>query len=100
MASNYETLLEKVYEINDLDKTLSLLSWDREVNMPPGGITARVQQMTTIKKLSHQMFTADEMSALIEKTAAELNGYNYDSNEASLIRHLRRHFEDSRKLPE
>ncbi len=100
MTTKYEILLKKVYEINDLNKALSLLSWDKEVNMPPGGITGRVQQMTTLSRLIHQMTTSQEMGDLIEGTAAELNGADYDSNEASLIRELRRSYEDATKLPE
>jgi carboxypeptidase Taq len=100
MATKHESLLKKVYEINDLNKALSLLSWDKEVNMPPGGITGRVQQMTTLSRLIHQMTTSAEMGDLIEGAAAELNSADYDSNEASLIRELRRSYEDATKLPE
>ncbi|MEJ2747684.1 MAG: carboxypeptidase M32 [Anaerolineae bacterium] len=100
MTTKYKILLKKVYEIHDLNKAAAILSWDREVNMPPAGITARVQQMTTLNRLSHQLFVTDEMGELIEAAAAELNGAPYDSNEASLIRHLRRSYEDERKLPE
>ena len=100
MASKHEALLKKVYEINDLNKTLALLSWDKEVNMPLGGITSRIQQMTTLSRLVHQMTTSAEMGELIETTAVELNGADYDSNEASLIRELRRSYKDATKLPE
>ena len=51
--------------------------------MPPGGIEARVKQMTTLSRFTHNLFTADEMGELIEDAAAELNGASYDSNEAS-----------------
>ncbi len=99
MPTKYETLLEKVYEINDLNKAAALLSWDREVNMPNAGTEARVQQLTTLSRLSHQLSTSDEMGAMIEDAAAELDGLGYDTNEASLIRLLRRSYEDARKLP-
>lgn len=99
MSSNYEKLLEKVHEINDIDKATALLSWDRETNMPKAGIGARVQQMTTLSRLSHSMFTSDEMGALIEAAAEEIEGAAYESNEASLIRLLRRQYENARRLP-
>ena len=100
MATKHESLLKKVYEIHDLNKALSLLSWDKEVNMPPGGITSRVQQMTTLSRLIHQKTTSAEIGDLIEAAATELNGADYDSNEASLIRELRRSYDDATKLPE
>ncbi len=99
MMTNYDKLIEKVNELDDLSKALSVLSWDREVNMPEAGTAVRVQQMTTLSRLTHTMFTSDEMGDLIEAAAAELNGAKYDSNEASMIRVLRRTYADARKLP-
>jgi len=99
MSTSYGKLLEKVYEINDIEKATAVLSWDRETNMPKAGITARVQQMTTLNRLSHTLFTAEEMGELIEAAAVELEDASYDSNEASLIRLLRRMYDNARKLP-
>jgi carboxypeptidase Taq len=99
MSPAYEQLLQRVQEIDDLNKAGSLLAWDREVVMPKGGIAERIAQMTTISSLSHRMFTSDELGDLIEKAAAELNGADYEGKEASLIRLLRRTYADARKLP-
>jgi carboxypeptidase Taq len=99
MTTQYQTLLKKVYTINDLNKALAVLYWDKEVNMPPKGLQARVQQITTLNQLTHQMSTSDEMGELIEGAAAELTGAEYDSNEASLIRLLRKTYDDARKVP-
>lgn len=99
MTTKYESLLKKVREIDDLSKALSLLLWDREVNMPLAGTTARVQQMTTLSQFVHVLSTSDEMGELIEAAAAEIGGADYDSDEASLIRLLRRNYRDARKLP-
>jgi carboxypeptidase Taq len=99
MATNYEKLVEKVHEIDDLNRALSVLRWDREVNMPKAGTAARVQQMTTLGRFTHVLFTADEMGELIERAANEIEGADYDSDEASLIRLLRRSYNDARKLP-
>ncbi|MDX1412954.1 MAG: carboxypeptidase M32 [Candidatus Promineifilaceae bacterium] len=99
MTTNYQLLIKKVNELDDLSKALSVLNWDREVNMPQAGTTVRVQQMTTLSRLTHTMFTSEEMGEMIEAAALELNGAAYDSNEASLIRLLRRTYRDARKLP-
>ena len=97
--SPYETLLEKVHEIHDLNKARAVLSWDKEVNMPGNGAPARIQQITTLSRLIHQMSTSDEMGELITGAGEELKEADYDSDEASLIRHLRRSYDDARKLP-
>jgi carboxypeptidase Taq len=97
--SHYESLLNRVREIDDLNKALGLMAWDRETNMPPAGNVERTAQMTTLSRLIHEMFTDDQTGELIERAAAEMNGAPYDSDEASLIRLVRRTYGDARKLP-
>jgi carboxypeptidase Taq len=99
MTTNYETLLEKIHEIHDLEKAQALLSWDREVIMPQAGMAIRIQQMTTLNRFTHQLSTSDEIGEMIEAARAELNGTHYDSNEASLLRYLQRNYDKMRKLP-
>ncbi len=99
MPTEYEKLIERVHEINDLNKAAALMSWDREVIMPRAGVAERIAQMTTLSSLIHRLSTSDEMGELIENAAAELNGADYGSNEASLIRLLRRDYDNARKLP-
>lgn len=98
MSTTYDSLLQKVHQINDIDRANAVLAWDREVNMPKAGLQERVAQMTTLSRLSHEMFTADEMGELIAAASAELNGASYDSDEASLLRLLERTYADARKL--
>ncbi len=98
MTSKFESLLAAVYEIHDLDKARAVLMWDRETNMPKAGSEARTQQITTLSRIIHEKSTSDRFGELIEAAAAELNGAAYDSNEASLIRYLRRTYDDETKL--
>ncbi|MCA9954252.1 MAG: carboxypeptidase M32 [Anaerolineales bacterium] len=99
MSAKFEQLLEKVYEIHDIEKAMGVLSWDKETNMPKAGTEARIQQMTTLRRISHAMFTSDEMGERIEAAATEIADAPYESNEASLIRYLRRSYAESRQLP-
>ncbi len=99
MGTKYEALLTAVYEIHDIDKARAVLMWDQEVNMAQAGREARVQQLTTLSQLSHAKSTSDEYGELIEAVAGELNGADFNSNEASLIRYLRRTYADGRRLP-
>jgi carboxypeptidase Taq len=99
MTTAYDRLLERVHELDDLGKAAALLSWDREVNMPPAGDAIRIQQMATLGRLIHERFTSDEMGVLIERAAEELDGADYDGIEASLIRHLDYSYDRARRLP-
>lgn len=100
MTSQYSQLLNRIQEIHDLQKAAALLSWDRQVIMPEAGDEMRVKQITTLTSLAHSMYTDDGVGQLIEKAAEELEGADYDSNEASLIRYLQENYEEERRLPD
>jgi carboxypeptidase Taq len=67
--------------------------------MPPGGAEARAEQRATLATLSHELFTAGEMGALLEQSERERVGADTDSNEAALLRVTRRDYERAVKLP-
>ena len=96
----YQLLLDRVHEVQDLRKAVRVLTWDREVNMPLGGELDRTNQITTLKRICHSLYTSDEMGELIENAAEELNGAHYSSSEASLIRFLRRDYRQAKMLPD
>ena len=73
MAEKLERFCELLGEISDLDSASSVLGWDQQTYMPPGGAPARAQQLATLGKLSHQMFVSDEFGA-----ALELNTSDFD----------------------
>ena len=100
MSTKYEALLQAIYEIHDLEKARGVLMWDQEVNMPDAGRTARIQQITTLSRIHHEKSTSDEYGKLIADAKAEINGADYNSIEASLLRYISRTYEDARKLPE
>ena len=97
--SQYKALVDKINEISDLEKSAAVLSWDREVMMPAAGNDARTQQLATLRRIIHAMFISDETGELIEAADSEVMDLPYDSNEASLIRYLKKSYADSRKLP-
>lgn len=99
MTSHYSKLLKRVNEIHDLQKAGQLMGWDRQVIMPEAGDEIRIKQIATVRRLAHSMFTDDGFGELIENAAAELDGADYDSDQASLVRYLRITYEEERCLP-
>ncbi len=98
--TKYQLLLDRINEVQDLRKAIRILTWDREVNMPPGGELDRTNQITTLNRLSHSLYTSDETGKLIEYADKELNGIDYASTEASLIRFLKQDYQQARLLPD
>ena len=54
MQEAYNELNEKLAELSDLGAAGALMSWDQQVNMPPGGAEARGRQLATLGKLAHE----------------------------------------------
>ncbi|HKZ85900.1 MAG TPA: carboxypeptidase M32 [Anaerolineae bacterium] len=95
----YQQLKERMAEIMDVTMAAALLNWDQQTQMPPAGAEARAQQLGTLSKIAHQMHVADETGRLIEAAAADLDGADYDSDEAAFVRVARRDYEQATRLP-
>jgi carboxypeptidase Taq len=83
----------------DLRNAAKLLDWDQQTMMPPRGATARAEAVATVQRISHEIFVSDDTGRLIEAAAARLDGAPPDSDEASLVRVTRRHWEKARRVP-
>src|SRR5262245_939003 len=94
-----ERLKSKLAEIIDLKRAAAVLGWDQQTYMPSGGAAARSEQLATLERLSHEMFTSAEVGELLETAGDEVSRLAYDSDEASLVRVGRRDYEKARKIP-
>lgn len=99
MGKQFENLLKAVYEIHDIEKARGVLMWDQETNMPRAGLTARIQQLTTLGQIHHQKSTSDAFGELIETAVSETTDAHPDSNEVRLLAYLKRTYDNARKVP-
>jgi carboxypeptidase Taq len=99
VSADYADLRERLAEIHDLGKARALLSWDQQVKMPPGGSGVRAEQIATLDRLAHELFTSDEIGRLLERLAPWEETQDYDSDEASLVRVTRQDWEKARRVP-
>jgi carboxypeptidase Taq len=99
VEASFAELKERVAEIEDLDRTSSLLGWDQQVKMPAGGAGVRAEQLATLERLAHEALTSDEMGRLLDGLAPYEDSLPYESDEASLIRLMRRDWEKARRVP-
>ena len=100
MSTSLERLKERLAQVADLDTTASVLAWDQQVNMPPGGSDARAHHLATVQTLAHSLFVADETGELLEGAAAETADLPYDSDDASLVRVAQREYDKLCRVPE
>lgn len=99
MSEKLEKLKTLLAEVADLDHAASVLSWDQQVNMPPGGHEARGQQLAALGKIAQEKFISDEIGRLIEDLKQEFAGADPASDEAAMIRVAARNYDKARRVP-
>jgi carboxypeptidase Taq len=99
MADPFEQLRERLAELADLRNVGQLLDWDQQTMMPPRGALARAEAVATIQRISHDMFVSDDTGRLLDAAAAHLDGMAMDSDEAALVRVVRRRWDKARRVP-
>ena len=71
MNQKLEELKALLAEISDLSGISSLVNWDKETQMPRGGIETRAVQGATLARIIHQKSTAPELKDLLEQVEPE-----------------------------
>ena len=99
MAEKLDALNAHLAKVIDLRHAAAVLGWDQEVNMPEDGVGPRSHQLATLSSMAHEMATSDEIGHLLEAAEAEVEGMDYDSDEASAVRVSRRVFDQFTKIP-
>jgi carboxypeptidase Taq len=97
MSEKLEQLKAKLGEVADIGYAASVLSWDQQVNMPPGGSEARGHQLATLSKIAQEKLISDEVGRLIEDLQQEFDGA--DTDEAALVRVAARNYDKAKRVP-
>lgn len=68
--NQYKTILAKHA---DLEHSLAVLSWDKEVNAPPKGIAIRGRQIATLSSMAHELVTSESFGNLLKSLKGDLS---------------------------
>jgi carboxypeptidase Taq len=102
MGGENETYLElrrRLTQVHDIAKAMFLLAWDQRTMMPPSGGAVRAEQLATLSRLAHDLFTSDDVGRLLDDLRAYEESLPYESDEASLIRVARRDYDRESRVP-
>ena len=99
MSEKLEQLKQRLGEVSDISRAISILSWDQQVNMPVEGNEARGQQVATLSKIFQEKFIADEVGQLLEDLKQEFDGAERDSDDAAMIRVAARDYDKAKRVP-
>ena len=98
MSKKYAKFLEKLHTITDVEKAIAVLGWDRETYMPVEGNPGRTAQVSTLSTIAHELSTSDELGDLLAEAEQEQAGADYDSTPASMLRSVRRTYDEQRRF--
>jgi len=103
VPEEYKALAAISTKIHTYHSILSLLHWDQETYMPPGGITARSQQIAEISSLIHEEKTSQKfkrcLSKLVHLTSGKPRIKGLNKEQLAACREWLNQFDKSKRLP-
>ncbi|MDQ7827379.1 MAG: carboxypeptidase M32 [Armatimonadota bacterium] len=98
-TSAVQRLREHLAPIVDIHGALAILGWDQQTCMPPAAGRTRAEQRATLGRLAHELFTSAQTRELLTAAEREVDGLDPDSDEARLVRVVRRDLDRALRLP-
>jgi carboxypeptidase Taq len=92
-------LRERMAELSDLYSLASLMFWDQNTMMPPGGAGPRADHAETLQRVVHQRETEPELGRLLDALEPWAAGQDPDGADARLVQWVRRDFEKAVRVP-
>jgi carboxypeptidase Taq len=99
MESDLIKLRTLLAEHNDLESAASVLRWDQATYMPSGGSEARGRQLATLDRLAHDRIADPDLGRLLDRLQSRVSNTDTDSDDARLLRVVRRDHERAVKVP-
>src|SRR5438105_2716677 len=95
----YTELTSRFQQNAILESCASVLGWDEQTYMPPGGAAHRANQLSLLAGMCHERATSPEVGELIDAVEGTSLVASPNSIAAANIREARRDFDRATKLP-
>ncbi|MBI4678838.1 MAG: carboxypeptidase M32 [Elusimicrobia bacterium] len=99
VKESYDALIERSKEAALLGSTCSLLHWDKETYMPPGGAENRANQLALLAGIIHDKCVDPVLGERLSRCEASDLVKDGATVEAVNVRELRRMYDKETKLP-
>ena len=99
MSKPLEQLKERLGKVTDLDRISRVLSWDQQTMMPPAGSDHRADHLATLRRIAHDLLSADETGRLLDELRPLEESLDPGSDDAALIRLARRDYDKAARVP-
>jgi len=95
MKKDFDVVNRYQKEIKLIGRSVALMSWDQEVNMPDKGVESRAAQVSYLSGLSHEKFTSNEFFRSVKK----LKNTGLRGDNKLIVEKLHKDILKSRKIP-
>ena len=99
MSTSYDALAARFARANRVDEASGWLHWDQSVTMPPGGASARAEQLAALAEISHELIASDITGDLLAKAEAEGASSAEDPWRAANFREMQRNYLMTMAIP-
>ncbi len=86
-------------DVSDLNTASSVLGWDQQTYMPPGGAESRGEVLGTLGRMAHEQFTTNKVGKLLDELKPYVKSLDPDSYEARLVKVTKRQYDKAVKVP-
>lgn len=94
--SAYERLGERFERATDVFHARGYLNWDQQVAMPPGGASARAEQLSTLSVVRRNLLASRETRRLLDAIDPDA----LDARQAAVVREIERAHDRAAAVPE
>jgi carboxypeptidase Taq len=88
-----------INEVVDLQHAASLLEWDEQVYMPPGGASTHGDMVATIRKIAHEKFTSDAVGRALEDARRNGTSDDGESDNEKLVAVTAHEYDKALRVP-
>lgn len=95
----FSELRKQLLDLANLDQVSSILEWDQNVNVPPGGHRVRADVMAYVAGLRHERFISEEFEDLLRRAVDLAENGKLKDDETFISLKVLSDFEKAKKLP-
>jgi carboxypeptidase Taq len=99
VSDELTALKQAMQVVEDLQAIGRLLAWDQSTYMPSRGALSRARHIALVERIAHERLTNPRVGELLDALEAVAGSWDYDSDEAGLLRAARRKYDRAAKLP-
>ena len=81
MTNQYEKYVSTLKKLADVEHSIAVLSWDKEVNLPEKAAQVRSQQVATLSGIAHEIFTDVQFGQLLNELNDSIDELSFEEQQ-------------------